>query len=281
MPTPGRRLVPHLVIVSLVALLLIACVIYPFLPGRYDALAVGLSTIVQMFGVIGLLLSPVGALWMKFPARRLAIGVLFLVVASIVTLVLAATAAASVGFSLGAIVLTAGGAGTLAAARVLRRRAPEPSGQPDLLPQLFIWIPVVTLVAQVALAVPMTEWSRQRAMTHADAVIADLEAFRGRHGRYPAALEGLHPDYATGVVGIGQYHYVPQGDGYNLVFEQPRFLLDRIGTREWTVYNPLDQHSAFSHAVGLIEAPETTGPSQGWYAAGEAGRQHWMYFLFD
>jgi hypothetical protein len=281
MPTAERRLVPHLAIVVAACLILIGLIVYPYLPGRHDGLAVALSTTTQMFGVVGLLLVPVGVLWMKFPARRFSLGILSLLVASIVTFVLAVTAAASVGYSFAVLVLAALILLIAGVGRRLRRAPVADDDRLNLLQKLMVWMPLVTLVAQIALAVPMTEWSRQRAMAHADAIIADLEAFRDRHGHYPEALEGLHPDYTTGVVGIERYYYSRQGEAYNLVFEQPRFLLDRVGTREWTVYNPLDQHSAFSHAAGLIEAPETTGPSQGWYAAGEAGRPHWMYFLFD
>jgi hypothetical protein len=45
----------------------IACVILgtllPFLPGRYDGLAAPLSGMCQIFGMVELLLVPIGALW--------------------------------------------------------------------------------------------------------------------------------------------------------------------------------------------------------------------------
>lgn len=42
----------------------------PFLPGEYDPVALPLSTTVQAFGFIGLLLVPVGILWLRAPASR-------------------------------------------------------------------------------------------------------------------------------------------------------------------------------------------------------------------
>lgn len=39
------------------------CTLLPFLPGRYDSLAVPLSLMAQILGTAGLLLVPVGALW--------------------------------------------------------------------------------------------------------------------------------------------------------------------------------------------------------------------------
>jgi hypothetical protein len=80
---------------------------------------------------------------------------------------------------------------------------------------------------------------------------------------------------------VERYVYVPQGDSYNLSFEQPRFLLDRFGTREWVVYNPRDEHRVYSHTAWLLPPPGVAEASQGWYASGETGHAHWMYFLFD
>ena len=67
----------------------------------------------------------------------------------------------------------------------------------------------------------------------------------------------------------------------DLSFEQPRFLLDRFGTREWVVYNPRDQHRAYSHIAWLLPSPDVAEPNQGWYASGRTDHPHWMYFLFD
>jgi|GEM_PF-6756950 len=50
----------HLVRVSGLITFLFLCTFYPFLSGKYDGLAVALSTMAQIFGVIGMLLVPVG-----------------------------------------------------------------------------------------------------------------------------------------------------------------------------------------------------------------------------
>src|SRR5688572_32799461 len=39
------------------------CTLLPFLPGSYDGLAVALSEMAHMFGILGLLLVPIGLLW--------------------------------------------------------------------------------------------------------------------------------------------------------------------------------------------------------------------------
>ena len=62
----------------------------PFLPGRYDSLAVPLSLMARIFGVVGLLLVPVGALWVAFgywsrlAARQYGIAIAALITSSVV-----------------------------------------------------------------------------------------------------------------------------------------------------------------------------------------------------
>ena len=43
---------------------LILCTLLPFLPGPYDPLALPLSMMARVAGFVGLLLAPVGALWL-------------------------------------------------------------------------------------------------------------------------------------------------------------------------------------------------------------------------
>ena len=49
-----RRIATHLALLLLTAVLIALCMVYPFLSGGYDRLAVPLSTMTQVFGVAGL-----------------------------------------------------------------------------------------------------------------------------------------------------------------------------------------------------------------------------------
>jgi hypothetical protein len=49
-------------LMSVIAALIAFGMVYPFLPGGYDGLAVGLSMMAQVFGIVGLPLIPLGAL---------------------------------------------------------------------------------------------------------------------------------------------------------------------------------------------------------------------------
>src|SRR5687768_280345 len=48
---------------------LAAAMVLPYLPGRYDGLAQTVSMTAQLLGVVGLLLVPVGSLWLVYEAR--------------------------------------------------------------------------------------------------------------------------------------------------------------------------------------------------------------------
>lgn len=63
-------MIKHIVAIPAAAALIIAFMFYPFLPGRYDGLAVTLSAMAQVFAVAGLLLVPLGALWLAREIRH-------------------------------------------------------------------------------------------------------------------------------------------------------------------------------------------------------------------
>src|SRR5688572_1000481 len=62
----------------------------PFLPGNYDSLAEPLSGMCRVFGILGLLLVPIGALWVasgyrdRLAGKQFAIAIVALIVPSIV-----------------------------------------------------------------------------------------------------------------------------------------------------------------------------------------------------
>lgn len=146
------------------------------------------------------------------------------------------------------------------------------------LPLYLILVPVIVLIAQLILAAPLTERSRNIAIKKSAEIISDIEAYYALHGHYPVSLFAEWPDYSPGIVGMSQYYYEPNGEAYNLSFEQPRFLLDSIGTREFVMYNQRDEHAMTSHAAWRLTNPQEL---RGWYEVRDAGAPHWKYFLFD
>jgi hypothetical protein len=149
-------------------------------------------------------------------------------------------------------------------------------------PFYLIFLPVILLLFQLVLAVPITELSRNYAIAQSAEFIDDIEAYHNEYGHYPVSLQAMWKDYYPDVVGVEKYHYSSYGESYNLYFEQPRFLLDNLGTREWVVYNPDDDQRMYSHTAWfLLLSPEELERSQGWYAVHDAATPHWKYFWFD
>lgn len=281
MKAAARNLATHVVLIVGIAALLAFSMVYPFLAGRYDRLAVPLSTMAQVFGVVGLALVPGGVLWLIMPRYGFALAVLATVVGTCVALVLALFATLSVGNAFGVLTLAAWVYVLMRLMPTLKNLKGAEDRRFHPAPLYLVLLPALALASQLALAAPVARWSRDRAITNAAEFIADIEQYHVRHGRYPVSLQAQNRDYYPDVIGVEQYVYMPQGESYNLSFEQPRFLLDRFGTREWVVYNPRDEHRVYSHTAWLLPPPDVAEPSQGWYASGDTGHGHWMYFLFD
>ena len=281
MKPAARTLAVHLLVIVGIGGLLAALMVYPFLGGSHDRLAVPIAAMVQVFGVVGLALVPGGVLWLIMPTHAFALAVLSIIVGSFVALVVALFATLGVGNAFGVLTLAtwiyvlSRLLPRLRTLRGVKGRRVHPA------PLYLVLLPTLDLASQLALAPAVTRWSRDRAIMNAAEFIADIEQYHARHGRYPVSLQAQHEDYHSGVIGVEQYHYMSQGESYNLSFEQPRFLLDNFGTREWVVYNPRDEHRAYSHAAARLISSDEAEPNQGWYASGATGHGHWMYFLFD
>jgi hypothetical protein len=276
-----RTLVTHLGLIAGLAGLIVLCIAYPFLAGEFDLLAVPLSTMAQVFGVVGLPLVPVGLLWLWMPRHGFVFAILSLAAGTFAALVLALFATLGVGKAFGVLMLAVW---VLALVRLVprvtrARHAAAVSFNPA--PLYLVILPAVAFLAQLALAAPATTASRARAIANARAFIDGIEAFHATHGRYPVTLQAQHKDYNPDVIGVALYVYAPNGDGYDLAFEQPRFLLDRFGTREWVVYNPRGRHRMYSHTAWRLNPAGEAGSGQGWYASGETGYRGWRYFWFD
>ena len=262
--------------------LLLLSVLYPFLPGEYDRLAMPLSATVQATGAIGLLLTTTGIIWLIFPKRQR----LFLKIIRFV----GSLSFAILGFFAFLMGGKIWGIGILALwlpifwriRNLLNKTSFDHHNKLRYLPFYFIFLPVFIILFQIGFAKSITDWSRDRTIANADAYIRDIENFKSRNGYYPKTLQAMYKDYYPQTVGVEKYHYLPFGDSYNLSFEQPRFLFDAIGTREWVVYNPKNEHRVYSHTSWfLLLSPEESARSQGWYTSGETGHAHWKYFLFD
>lgn len=265
---------------------LILCTILPYLPGEYDALALPVSMMAQASGFVGLLLVPVGVSWGVAEMRgisarkRYGFALAALVVAALAWILVSLAALISSRI-LALIAISVGipvWAGILRRVRASRERAPE---RASVIPAYLVVIPLAVLLVQRGIAEPVTDWSRSRTIRNSATLIGAIEAYRQANGRYPQSLIALHRDYKPESIGVERYHYKPDGDSYNVLFEQPSF---RLGTREIVMYNPRDQQTMTSHTIDILElspAQLVIEHTRGHNEVHAAREPHWKYFWFD
>lgn len=286
----------HLVRICGLIILFVLCAFYPFLPGEYDGLAVPLSAAAQAFGLVGLVLVPVGIswlvseLWRKQPGKTKSIltkarGYYFALASTIAfsIVVIAVSLGVFVGYSL-SLGLSIFALWLYVVSRLTPKLKSLKNAETENFnpaPLYLIFIPCAVFILQLTLAASAVEFSRNRAIARSAELISDIEQHRAAYGRYPISLLALHKDYKPSVTGIEKFYYEPNGTTYNLSFEQPRFLTD-VGVRELVVYNKLGEHTAISHAAWILDgAPEELQARQGWSSVKNAPTPHWKYFWFD
>lgn len=282
----------HLFRMGVLTLLLLVCMFLPFLPGEYDGLAVTLSTMSQLFGVVGLLLVPIGVAWLISETKKRAstngklskdrtyhFAFASFVALGFVALVVCLGAFINFKLSFGFFVLALWvylGSRLLPGLKLLKNAENRSF---NAAPLYLICIPLVAAIFKFTLVERATEFSRNYAITNSAQLLNDIEQYRNANGHYPKSLAALWPDYKPSVIGIEQYHYEPHGEAYNVFFEQFTF---RFGTEEIVMYNKLDEHFFASHAKDiLLWTPEQLRTRRGYYAVHDAATPHWKYFWFD
>jgi hypothetical protein len=272
-------------IVAVIALVLF-CTFFPFLPGRYDPLAVPLSAMAQAGALLGLVVVPFGLLWILADRserlgkwRRVFAG-LALIATSLVWIGVFFAGLTQSGYTLGIVVLILWFVAYYVVYFWFRRKGSTTQSR-SAIPFYLVIVPLVVVPVQFAFLERAVEFSRNRAIQNSAPLIGAIEDYRVANGRYPTSLHAVWPDFLTYVVGIERYHYEPHGEAYNLFFEQFSY---RFGTQEYVMYNPRDEHVMTSHAMDLLElTPEqlVVERTRGHYARNDAPQPHWKYFWFD
>jgi hypothetical protein len=272
----GVMIKPLLMIIGVYVVWMLG-IIYPYMPGAHDPLAIPMSTVLQVGVLVSLLWVPIGIVWVIVVWQQRAMLWVVRVVrimAVVSSGVLAVIGYASGGIFFGMMVAVVVG---VCLRWVWRQESFVAYGAVYL-----VAVPVCAMATLMGVSTPVTDRSRAHAIAQSQAMIDDLADYYARNQRYPVSLQAMYHDYPVGVVGVARYYYVPSATAYNLMFEQPRFLLDDIGTREWVVYNPRDEHRVYSHDSWILLLSATQlSQSQGWYANEPTAYPHWRTFLFD
>jgi hypothetical protein len=272
----------HLFRIIIIGALLCLLIVYPFLPGDYEAIATTLSLMVQVFGLLGLPLSVIGICWWMVPTSKKLWATTAYIVGIALALIQLLIAILSIGYAFAALVLLGFSVLFYYLFQKLQLFGSNNRKRFNAAAIYLTVLPLCCFIMQLLVSQPLTRYSRNKAIQNATGMISEIEAYHQKCGSYPPTLQAQWKDYSPNIVGIEKYFYSPQGKAYNLQFEQPRFLLDRFGTREWVVYNPRDENSSYSHTSWYFRlSPGEVMRTQGWYSSGNTGYPHWKYFLFD
>lgn len=270
--------------------LLIGCMLLftalPFLPGEYDSLAVPLSKMAQVLGIVGLLLLPVGIAWLVYELwsgtkrKRHVFALIGLIAASLVSLLVSfATSFESLALGVGVFALW-----IYVASRIL----PLVRRTKDLLPTgisagpfYLTLVPLSVFALQFALATTLTDFSRDRVIQNSASLIADIEQYKIDKGHYPHSIVAVHRDYLPSIIGIKEYRYEPKGEAYSVLFEQHTLSL---GAKEIVMYNPRGEQAISSHTADVLQMSAEAlalDQTRGHNAEFQTRHPGWKSFVFD
>jgi hypothetical protein len=265
--------------VILVAAFLCLVMVLPYLPGRFDASAATFSFVVQAAGYVSLLMVPVGLAWMVSRRRSKLWHRLELALGGLVAFVITIAAVSMDQLAMGVML----GVGAILLLRTGYRRPRtdwERIGhRENPIPFCLVCVPLILVGFRATVLPRVAGWSRDRAIQHSAALIAEIEAFRQRRGHYPVSLQSQNPDFPTGVVGIERFLYEPNGEAYNLFFVRPHI---ELYAEEAVVFNPRDEHHFTSHALDILQYEgEQLDLRRGDRRRTPLAHPHWISILLD
>ncbi|MDR1532482.1 MAG: hypothetical protein LBS62_09970 [Clostridiales bacterium] len=291
----------HTIKALAVGIMTILAILFPFMPGEYDSLAVMISLEAQMFAYVSILFIPLGIAWLLYNLAvrknggesknrpEVSAPKAFAVCAAvIVTLCFVVSIFAAIGgagsfrgsAALGILLLVCY-AFLLFTKIIPKLTALKQDGgrKRSISPVCVILIPAAVLSFRFAFAAPLAEYSKNTAIEQAGVMIGDIEAYYLQYGFYPNSIQGLWKDYSTGVIGIEKYYYETNGEAYNLFFEN--FPSD-ITAREIVMYNKLDEHVIRSHPSFMFSLPpDEFERYRGYFSERSLPQEHWKSYLFD
>lgn len=259
-------------------LLVIVCMFLPFLPGPYDKLSYGLSGVAQLTGFVGLLLVPIGILWLIQEIKKNAVndkplsnwstgyyyaitaGCIVTLISLIVVLVLLVIVGPSAA-AIGLIVIAFTIYKFVFAIRNLKYRSVKTF---NAAPLYLLSAPIIAFTVYMFLLGPVSNYGRNYAIKQGEKLIDAIESYYIQRGDYPESIENLYYHYHVpkpSVMGIDDFKYERNGNAYNLSFVQ----WQHVGaTEEVVMFNKNDQHNVKGH-----------------FASYNAEKQHWKYYWLD
>jgi hypothetical protein len=149
----------------------------------------------------------------------------------------------------------------------LRRKKKEGEHQIDLKALTVLTLPLTIFLTSFYFSAVVRSLSREVAMDRAENLILSIEEFKTENGAYPESLNDLTPAFMTDipsplVMGIEDYDYEKQDDGYTISFAQNVLMGFNF---EVVIFDPKDNHKAEGESTEIYDT----------------GRKHWRYYVYD
>jgi len=295
----------HLVIIKLTdmksiislftfCLLTIILIVSPFFPGPSNSLVIGLSSVSLTLGFFGLLLVPVGVLWIIFEWKKCRQpkenqidwkpSYLLSIIATIII----------TGINTIYIPLIYQFEGVLAAGvfvillcwilhrmiRFIRKIKTQPSRAFIYMPVYLIILPIIAYASNKFLVDPISNFSRTLAIQQSEVLIRAIEEYKNNEGTYPESLESMKGKYIeeipeSQIMGVTHYRYHKLDDDFTLAFSQWK---DGAALEELVIFdrNPVSRkdYTGFNYKLDRYRALTA-------FAGYDAGVKHWRYYLCD
>ena|SRR5688572_2497259 len=259
-------------------LLIIVCMILPFLPGPYDKLSYGLSGAAQLTGFAGLLLVPIGVLWLIQEIKKIAgnnrplnnwsngyyFAITAICICTFISLVLVLMLLVVVGLSAAAIGLAIIIFTIYKLSFIISNLKQRESKSFNAAPLYLLSTPIIAFAVYTFLLGPVSNYGRSYAIKQGEKLVDAIESYYTRQGIYPESIESLYYHYPVpkpSVIGIDEFRYERNGNAYNISFIQ----WQHVGaTEEIVMYNKNDEHNVKGH-----------------FASYNADQPHWRYYWLD
>lgn len=280
---------------SAMNLLLVAIILFPFLPGPPNGLVIVLSALGQALGFLGLILLPVAMIWTGLEIHRqvksrttnvyqgfsYGYSIACLVICTLIY-ALFVLALSGEGIWAALTALSAGFLFFILALRGINRTQKRPARKFNIVPLYFLTLPVVALLTRLFLLAPVSGLSRDYAIERSKELITVIEDYKTREGEYPETLAVLKEAGkkipGPFVMGIHRFRYNKINGQYSLSFSQ---WLDLGSLEEIVVYDKTDlagnltgPYAAYDYSFDLCRI-------KGAFAKGNTGHSNWKYYHCD
>jgi len=254
------------------------CIFLPFIPGTYDELSIGLSATAQLVGYLGMLLVPIGVLWLiqeikKAKSKNVVpnnwnSGYYFAITATIagcfIALLLSLGLLMSAGVSSAIISLALVAFALYRLLPRIRHLKKSEVKTFNVAPLYLLSIPIIAFTVRFFFIGMLCDYSRNYVIEKGEAVVSAVENYYVQNGHYPESITELHHIPQPSIMGISEFRYERNGSAYNLSFVQSQFIFQAFATEEVVMYNKNDEHNVKGH-----------------YASYSSDRPHWKYFWLD